>query len=322
MEKSPARRGFFHAVICPRTPVRRCGRSDGTQTTKRGFASERAARDARRRLIEQIERGEVRHTAQTFGGYWEQWLHRRRPYLEPGTWSGYEAAGRKRLLPAFGGMPLGELSVDVVRAFVSNLADEVEAGEMAAKTVNNALGTLVVCLHAAVEDGVLGVNPALRVQRLPPAHIEREYLRLDEIPRYVDACSEVYRPLAELLIGSGLRISEALALRIRDLELEKTGGCGRRLPLAEGICGWIDQVGSVPPGRDRSRPELRPPRSGCPERRAGSRRPCNGRGVHHADSNREAKPGSLGERGNQPTARPQHGLARLAQRRAPGRRAA
>jgi hypothetical protein len=75
-------------------------RSDGTQTTKRGFASERAARDGRRRLIERIERGEVRHTLQTFGGYWEQWLRRRRPYLEPGTWSGYEIAGRKRLLPA------------------------------------------------------------------------------------------------------------------------------------------------------------------------------------------------------------------------------
>jgi integrase len=34
----------------------------------------------------------------------------------------------------------------------------------------------------------------------------------------------VYRPLAELLIGSGLRISEALALRIGDLELRDTGG--------------------------------------------------------------------------------------------------
>ena len=199
-------------------------RSDGTQTTKRGFASERAARDARRRLIEQIERGEVRHTTQTFGGYWEQWLHRRRPYLEPGTWSGYEIAGRKRLLPAFGGSPLAELSVDAIREFVAELADEVEAGELAAKTVNNALGTLVVCLNSAVEDGVLAVNPGLRVQRLPPAHIEREYLRLDEIPRYLDACSDIYRPLAELLVGSGLRISEALALRIGDLELDEAGG--------------------------------------------------------------------------------------------------
>jgi integrase len=199
-------------------------RSDGTQTTKRGFASERAARDARRRLIERVERGEVRHTKETFGGYWGRWLDRRRPYLEPGTWSGYEVAGRKRLLPAFGERPLGELSVDAVRQFVAELAGEVQAGELAVKTVNNALGTLVVCLNSAVEDGVLAVNPALRVQRLPPAHIEREYLRLDEIPRYLYACSDVYRPLAELLVGSGLRISEALALRISDLELEDTGG--------------------------------------------------------------------------------------------------
>jgi integrase len=199
-------------------------RSDGTQTTKRGFASERAARDARRRLIEQVERGEVRHTKETFGGYWERWLARRRPYLEAGTWTGYEIAGRKRLVPAFGARSLGELSVDQIREFVAELAEEVEAGELSAKTVNNALGTLVVCLNSAVDDGLLAVNPALRVQRLPPAHIERDYLRLDEIPRYLDACSDVYRPLAELLIGSGLRISEALALHVGDLELEDTGG--------------------------------------------------------------------------------------------------
>jgi integrase len=199
-------------------------RSDGTQTTKRGFASERAARDARRRLIEQVERGEVRHTRETFGGYWGRWLARRKPYLETGTWTGYESAGRKRLVPAFGARTLGELSVDDIREFVAELAEEVEAGELAAKTVNNALGTLVVCLNAAVDDGLLAVNPALRVQRLPPAHIEREYLRLAEIPQYLDACSNVYRPLAELLIGTGLRISEALALRVGDLELHERGG--------------------------------------------------------------------------------------------------
>ena len=166
----------------------------------------------------------MRHTKETFGGYWERWLVRRRPYLEPGTWSGYEIVGRKRLLPAFGARPLGELSIEDVREFVAELAEDVKAGELAAKTVNNALGTLVVCLNSAVDDGLLRVNPALRVQRLPPAHLEREYLRLDEIPRYLDACSSAYRPLAELLIGSGLRISEALALRVSDLELEETGG--------------------------------------------------------------------------------------------------
>ncbi len=85
------------------TPHRRCGgiypyetasgtrwryvarRSDGSQTSKRGFVSEKAARDARRRLVEKQERGEVRHTKETFGAFWERWLSRRKPYLEPGT---------------------------------------------------------------------------------------------------------------------------------------------------------------------------------------------------------------------------------------------
>jgi integrase len=127
-------------------------------------------------------------------------------------------------VPAFGARPLGELSVDDIREFVAELAGDVDTGELSAKTVNNVLGYLVVCLNSAVDDGVLAVNPALRVQRLPATHIEREYLHLDEIPRYLDACSETYRPLAELLIGTGLRISEALALRVGDLELEETRG--------------------------------------------------------------------------------------------------
>jgi hypothetical protein len=38
-------------------------RSNGTQTTKRGFTSERAARDARRRLVEQVEMAKLIYAA-------------------------------------------------------------------------------------------------------------------------------------------------------------------------------------------------------------------------------------------------------------------
>ena len=199
-------------------------RSDGSQTTKRGFTSERAARDARRRLVEQVERGEVRHTRETFGSFWERWLTHRRPYLEPGTWTGYEIHGRKRLVPAFGALGVGEVTVDAVRSFAAELAAAAEAGELAIKTANNTLGTLAICLNDAVKDGLIVANPALLVGRLPPAHVERDYLRLEEIPRYLDGRSDLYRPLAETLVASGLRISEALALRPADLELESTGG--------------------------------------------------------------------------------------------------
>ena len=71
---------------------------------------------------------------------------------------------------------------------------------------------------------MIASNPALGIERLPPAHIEHDYLRLHEIPLYLDACLEVYRPLAEVLMRAGLRISEAIDLQIADLELEETGG--------------------------------------------------------------------------------------------------
>ena len=175
--------------------------SEGAQSTKRGFTSARAARDARRRLTEKIERGEVRQTRESFGEYWDRWLARRKPYLEPGTWQGYEINGRRRLLPTLANVPLGRLGVDHVQSWMKEQAESIEAGDVAVKTVNNALGTLVVCLNAASEDGLIAGNPALRVPRLPAAHIEREYLKLHEIALYLDSCSEVYRPVAEVLIG-------------------------------------------------------------------------------------------------------------------------
>jgi integrase len=200
-------------------------RSDGSLTSKRGFPSETAARTARRRITEKKERGEIVHTKETFGGFFPRWLNRRKPYLSEGTWNAYERDGRLRLLPALESVPLGRIEVEHVRDLVDELAESMEAGEIAPKTINNTLGTLVVCLNAAVEeDRLMPFNPALQVPRLPPSNIERDYLRLHEIPVYLDSCSGLYRPLAETLIGAGSRISETLALRRKHLELEDSGG--------------------------------------------------------------------------------------------------
>lgn len=199
-------------------------RSDGSLTSKRGFTSETAARTARRRITEKRERGEIIHTKETFGVFFPRWLARRKPYLGEGTWSAYERDGRLRLLPALESMPLGRMEVEDVRALVDEMAESMDAGEIAPKTINNTLGTLVVCLNAAVQERLMVSNPALQVPRLPPGDIERDYLRLHEIPIYLDSCSALYRPLAETLIGAGPRISETLALRRKDLELEDSGG--------------------------------------------------------------------------------------------------
>ena len=152
------------------------------------------------------------------GEFWPTWLNRRKPYLEEGTWGAYERDGRLRVLPMLEDVPLGRIGVEQVRELMDMMTEAMEAEEIAAKTINNTLTTLVVCLNEAVKDKLMVTNPALEVPKLPLGHLEREYLRLHEIPLYLDSCSTVYRPLAELLIGSGLRISEAIALQLGELE--------------------------------------------------------------------------------------------------------
>ncbi|HEX4466952.1 MAG TPA: tyrosine-type recombinase/integrase [Solirubrobacteraceae bacterium] len=199
-------------------------RSDGSMTSKRGFSSETAARTARRRTIEKKERGEVVYTRETFGSFFPRWLNQRKPYLSEGTWSAYERDGRLRLLPALAPIRLSDMGVEHIRLMVDELVEAMEAGDIAAKTINNTLGTLVVALNAAAKDRLMVLNPALEVPRLPPSNIERDYLRLHEIPVYLDSCSELYRPVAEVQVGAGLRISETLSLRKMDLELSESGG--------------------------------------------------------------------------------------------------
>jgi integrase len=202
----------------------RVKRSDGKWSQKRGFTSPSSAANWRRRQLERVERREVIHTKETFGEFFPRWLTRRKPYLEDGSWGAYERDGRIRLLPALESVPLGRMEVEHVRDLMDVMTEAMEAGEIAPKTVNNTLTTLVVCLNEAVKDKLMVTNPALEIPKLPDAHIERDYLRLHEIPLYLDSCSLVYRPLAELLVGSGVRISETIALQLGDLELEDSGG--------------------------------------------------------------------------------------------------
>jgi integrase len=92
---------------------------------------------------------------------------------------------------------------------------------VSAKTINNARAALSSALADAARQDLLARNPCLAVPPLPIDHAELDYLRLDEIDRYVDACTPHYRVLAELLIGTGARVSEALALTWPDIDLEQ-----------------------------------------------------------------------------------------------------
>ena len=99
-------------------------------------------------------------------------------------------------------------------------------------------------------------------------------MRLAEIDRYLDACSDHYRPLAELLIGTGARISEALAVKWPDLDLDHA--VVRIYRQSDGDGGTAQTKGKrfrvvdrPAPGRDAARPSRPPPGARRGRRRLG-----------------------------------------------------
>jgi integrase len=195
--------------------------SDGKLSTRRGFTCRRAAATARRRLVESIERGEVKVARESFETFWLRLLEERRPYMTKGSAEDFETHGRKRLLPSLGATPLARVDEQLVRRWMDEMVALVESGELAPKTVNNARTCLSVALNEAERGGLLSRNPCTGVPALPVDRAELDYLRLDEIEPYVDACAAYYRPLASFLIGTGARISEALDVRFRHLDVEQ-----------------------------------------------------------------------------------------------------
>jgi integrase len=176
---------------------------------------------ARRKLLESIDRGEVKVSRESFGSFWDRFAEERTAYMTAGAHLDLMTHGRKRLVPFFGDDGLAKVDEERVREWLSTMVELVEAGDLAPKTVNNARTWLAVALNEAVRRGWVPRNPCTNVPALPLERGEIEYLRLAEIHRYVEACAGHYRPLAEFLIGTGARISEAVATRWPDLDMDQ-----------------------------------------------------------------------------------------------------
>ncbi len=114
-----------------------------------------------------------------------------------------------------GHIPPDRLGPAHLQDFLSDIA--VSRGVSAA-TQNQALNALVfVYRHVLARDieHTIGAVRAKEKRRLPLVLSERE------VTQILDAMSGVHRLMAQLIYGCGLRLTEALRLRIKDIDLEQ-----------------------------------------------------------------------------------------------------
>ena len=212
---------------------------DGRQVKKAIGPDRREAERALTTALRRVDRGDtVTSSRETFGQAADRWLARKKPLIEASTFEDYKRHLRLRLLPSFGHRKLRDISKRDVEDYVAALD---AAGDLNRKTINDSLIPLRQILGRAVGEGVIARNPAVSVDRDDPLELPYErptmhFLDRDQARRYLVACPPWYRPLAETLIGAGLRIGEAIALEWRDVDWDasalsitktvKVGGVG------------------------------------------------------------------------------------------------
>lgn len=149
----------------------------------------------------------------TLRDFWEEFLENA-PGLRPATLDLYGRMTRRYILPRLGSRQLGSLTPLDVKEWVARLSEG--AGPA---TVHAAFRVLRRILSSAVEAEIIARNPARGIKTPRAEREEMRFLGAEELGRVAAAVPQRYRALVLLLGYRGLRIGEATALRVEDLDL-------------------------------------------------------------------------------------------------------
>jgi integrase len=120
------------------------------------------------------------------------------------------------------GSKIGAQPLDKLRpSHIEGWKVELEQRGLSESTIRSAYTILRAVLDTAVRDSALAQNPAYAVRRPRVPVTEAAYLTPDQVRSLLLAAKPSrYAPLFELLVNTGLRRGEALALHWSDIDLD------------------------------------------------------------------------------------------------------
>ena len=183
-----------------------------------GYPTKGAAQRALDDVLARYGAGVRVDDRQTVAGYLTAWLDGKRHALKPKTMHRYSEIVTKELVPAFGALPLEQLRHDHVTALVSELEDSGRG----APTIRYVHAVLSSALSDAVRQHRLSHNVAEHTALPPVQSVEREPWTAAQAVRFLEHAHQMDDRLAdlfELIIGTGMRRGEALALHWSDVDL-------------------------------------------------------------------------------------------------------
>jgi integrase len=191
---------------------------------KRSARTLAEARTMKSTLSADLVRGELQETRRTtFEQYAAEWMRtyggRTSKGIREITMRRYRTVIEREAVPLLGKLQMTDIEPRDIKRYAVAIADR----GVSANTVRLYLAPLRALFATAVEDGLIRYNPAAGVRNVygERREVEHENALTDaQLLAVLDAVPEPQRLLIRFLAETGLRISEAVALRWSDVDLD------------------------------------------------------------------------------------------------------
>lgn len=160
----------------------------------------------------------IEPSVMTVGEWMDHWLKEYKYHsLKPSTYMGYYSMTKCNMKPKLGQIKLKDLRKDNVQRFVNELFAEGKNPS----SIDSIFQVLNSALKEAVNSDLIIKNPATGVKLPKKEKKEKRILTLDEQPRFIEIAKQYDQGEAFILmLGTGMRIGETLALTWDDISFE------------------------------------------------------------------------------------------------------
>jgi integrase len=178
------------------------------QITGRDLNKIRTKRDEVRDALNKGTYTDPRDGRTTVKDYAEKWLKTRKPLDDHNTWQTHEKRIRIHIVPKLGHLRLNQLDAQRIEEFQAYLAKG-----RSWTTVRCYFSTLNQIISDAVDKGILHADPRRGMKKIKTEWLKKKTpYDPEEITALEDAATDELRRLIKIKRGTGLRISELLAL--------------------------------------------------------------------------------------------------------------
>ncbi len=132
-------------------------------------------------------------------------------------WERADAPNLEALKKFFAGKYLYEITPQDIERFRTERLEKVQKS-----TVNRIVNCLSSLFNRAIEWGKATSNPAAKVKLFKVSNKRVRYLEKEEIEKLLSHCCEHLKPIVVVALNTGMRKSEILGLKWRDIDIKRS----------------------------------------------------------------------------------------------------